>query len=328
MSNETAVLETPDQGTIAASNETPASYGNLLDAYDAIMAESGDSAETQQPDGTDDVDATNEDFVAPPEDGDTENLADGWDWKEFASNPVAVKVDGKEIEVPLEELRNGYMRQQDYTRKTQALSEQAKLAEWASDFQSRFQQNPEAIVRMLASAVGLDQSYSQQQNEPDPFSELLRSDPELQPVANMLQQQQQMISALSQQLEELSGQTGQTREQLERDKSIQAVKQEIDIVKQEFEDFDEMQILPVAAQTGLDLRSAYLMVKGQELVEGSRKVAVKPAAPVKKPAVSESKKKATGMVTNSRMSATPSTDGDQYDSFAELFEIVSRTEGA
>ena len=37
-----------------------------------------------------------------------------------------VRVDGEEVEVTLEELQNGYSRQQDYTRKTQELSEQRK----------------------------------------------------------------------------------------------------------------------------------------------------------------------------------------------------------
>jgi hypothetical protein len=40
-----------------------------------------------------------------------------------------VKVDGVETEVTLEELQNGYSRQQDYTRKTQELSQQRKTIE-------------------------------------------------------------------------------------------------------------------------------------------------------------------------------------------------------
>ena len=40
-----------------------------------------------------------------------------------------VKVDGQEIEVTQEELINGYSRQQDYTRKTQELSQQRKTIE-------------------------------------------------------------------------------------------------------------------------------------------------------------------------------------------------------
>ena len=40
-----------------------------------------------------------------------------------------VKVDGQEFEVSLDELRNGYQRQSDYTRKSQAIAEQRKAYE-------------------------------------------------------------------------------------------------------------------------------------------------------------------------------------------------------
>tara|TARA_Y100001938_G_scaffold146981_1_gene227137 strand:- start:3617 stop:4645 length:1029 start_codon:yes stop_codon:yes gene_type:complete len=41
-------------------------------------------------------------------------------------NFISVKIDGVEHEVTLDELKNGYSRQQDYTRKTQKLAEQTK----------------------------------------------------------------------------------------------------------------------------------------------------------------------------------------------------------
>lgn len=42
---------------------------------------------------------------------------------------VTVKIDGKEVEVPLSELKNGYQRQADYTKKTMEVSEQRKAAD-------------------------------------------------------------------------------------------------------------------------------------------------------------------------------------------------------
>ena len=41
----------------------------------------------------------------------------------------SVKIDGEEVEVSLDELRNGYQRQADYTRKSQSLAEQRKTYE-------------------------------------------------------------------------------------------------------------------------------------------------------------------------------------------------------
>ena len=40
-----------------------------------------------------------------------------------------VKVDGKDVEVTLDELRSGYSRQADYTRKSQVLAEQRQKAD-------------------------------------------------------------------------------------------------------------------------------------------------------------------------------------------------------
>ena len=53
------------------------------------------------------------------------------DVEEEALQPqtFTVKVDGQEVEVTQDELINGYSRQQDYTRKTQELSQQRKTIE-------------------------------------------------------------------------------------------------------------------------------------------------------------------------------------------------------
>ena len=49
---------------------------------------------------------------------------------ETSPDPVyRVKVDGEEFDVTLDELRNGYQRQSDYTRKSQSLAEQRKAYE-------------------------------------------------------------------------------------------------------------------------------------------------------------------------------------------------------
>lgn len=49
--------------------------------------------------------------------------------EELQPQAYTVKVDGVEQEVTLAELQNGYSRQQDYTRKTQELSQQRKSIE-------------------------------------------------------------------------------------------------------------------------------------------------------------------------------------------------------
>ena len=54
-----------------------------------------------------------------------------------------VKVDGEEIEVSQEELLRGYMRQRDYTQKTQQLAEQRKQFEQYQPQQQYQQQQPQ-----------------------------------------------------------------------------------------------------------------------------------------------------------------------------------------
>jgi hypothetical protein len=54
---------------------------------------------------------------------------DGESEEEEQPQVFTVKVDGKEVEVTLEELQKGYSRTQDYTRKTQQIAEVRKQAE-------------------------------------------------------------------------------------------------------------------------------------------------------------------------------------------------------
>jgi hypothetical protein len=62
-----------------------------------------------------------------------------------------VKVDGEEQEVTLDELRNGYQRQADYTRKSQALAEQRKAYEAnLQAIQSEREQYSQALEMMSA----------------------------------------------------------------------------------------------------------------------------------------------------------------------------------
>ena len=82
-----------------------------------------------------------------------------------------VKVDGSEIEVTQEELINGYSRQQDYTRKTQELSQQKKTIE---------QQQAELAQRDAIYSQLLPKMEAQLQgelaNEPD-WNSLYEDDP-------------------------------------------------------------------------------------------------------------------------------------------------------
>ena len=66
-----------------------------------------------------------------------------------------VKVDGQEQQVTLDELRNGYQRQSDYTRKTQELaSERERLAQGEAIVQA-LEADPQGAISALAGAFGV-----------------------------------------------------------------------------------------------------------------------------------------------------------------------------
>jgi len=128
------MADTPDSGTgpSGLSLEHAASaFAGILAGGDAdtqrdreappSSADAGDNAADDAPAHaeSDDPDAQSE--VDDPADGDAE--------QQDETPRYRVKVDGQEVEVPLDELLKGYQRQADYTRKTQDAANQRKAAE-------------------------------------------------------------------------------------------------------------------------------------------------------------------------------------------------------
>ena len=66
-----------------------------------------------------------------------------------------IKVDGEEQEVSLEELRNGYQRQADYTRKTQEISAERDRLQQAESIVAALENNPEETLQILAKSFNV-----------------------------------------------------------------------------------------------------------------------------------------------------------------------------
>ena len=97
--------------------------------------------------------------------------------EEPSGDTYAVKVDGENQEVSLEELRDGYQRQSDYTRKTQELASERKRLQQA-----------EAIVSSLADAFGVQMQAPANQGGNESYSsdwEDTQPDPTEQRIANL-----------------------------------------------------------------------------------------------------------------------------------------------
>ena len=137
-----------------------------------------DEAEAQEPEEAQDeeVETDAEEYEAEDEDEaselDDEDNAEEVIEQELPDDlTIKVKDDGKEIEVTLDELRKGYSRYSDYTRKTQALAEERKA----------FQSEAEAIRMERAQYAELlpalkAQIEAQTEAEPD-WDNLYNEDP-------------------------------------------------------------------------------------------------------------------------------------------------------
>lgn len=86
---------------------------------------------------------------------------------------VTVKIDGKDVEVPLSELKNGYQRQADYTRKTMEAADTRKAAEAE---RAQLQQERQAYAQNLQRLQAQDEAALQQQQNID-WQALIDSDP-------------------------------------------------------------------------------------------------------------------------------------------------------
>jgi hypothetical protein len=184
---------------------------NMAEAADALagmLPDEGqeESSEAQLPEEgaagdeelLDDADASSDetDSEQSDEEGDSE--------EEEQPQVFTVKVDGKEVEVTLDELQKGYSRTQDYTRKTQQIAEVRKQTEAEL-------QEVRAEREQYAQLLGALQAQVQQAAQPQvDWDRLYQEDPiewvrqrevmrENQEKAAAIQSEQQRLAQLSQQ---------------------------------------------------------------------------------------------------------------------------------
>jgi hypothetical protein len=186
----------------------PMNMAEAADALAGMLPDEGqeESSEAQLPDEgaagdeelLDDADASSDetDPEQSEEDGDSE--------EEEQPQVFTVKVDGKEVEVTLDELQKGYSRTQDYTRKTQQIAEVRKQTEAEL-------QEVRAEREQYAQLLGALQAQVQQAAQPQvDWDRLYQEDPiewvrqrevmrENQEKAAAIQSEQQRLAQLSQQ---------------------------------------------------------------------------------------------------------------------------------
>ena len=134
---------------------------------------------------------------------------------EVATEPGdhTVKIDGEERQVTLSELRDGYQRQADYTRKTQELASERERLQQAEAIVTALESDPMGTLTALGQAFGVENqsqqptpsSYEDEwQQEQDPRDQRLQS-LEAQVAAQARTHRQQ---ALDKEVVKLKGQYG------------------------------------------------------------------------------------------------------------------------
>ena len=184
---------------------------NMAEAADALVGmlpDEGqeDSGESQLPEegaaGEDELltDADADSNETDPEQSEEDENSE----EEEQPQVFTVKVDGKEVEVTLEELQKGYSRTQDYTRKTQQIAEVRKHAE--AELQA-----VRAEREQYAHLLGALEAQVQQATQPNiDWERLYQEDPiewvrqrevmrENQEKNAAIQSEKQRLSQLSQQ---------------------------------------------------------------------------------------------------------------------------------
>jgi hypothetical protein len=302
---------------------------DLIEAFDAVVADGGNEqveslsrnanvylgdddgggetdSETDVSElvGEEDVDSETEeaDIVdIADDDSDVEDVTDEFDFDSIKDKTVSVVVGGETFDVPLTELRNGYMRQADYTRKTQQISQVAELARWAQDMQNALRDNPKGTVKYLQEALGIGSESE------DPWQDV---DPDMQPVLSELQRTQAELADLRSRSE----QAEQARIQAE-------VRVELDQMKSRYSDFDPQVVLPIAIETGLNMEKAYKLWKADRLEQDSAASAkarekAEAAAAKREKARKASQKVAKG---GSNVAASSDDSWKKFDSFEDIF---------
>ena len=153
-----------EENTQEVVNDNRAQAGTTADASNKILSmwnseEQAASEVTDAPVDETEVEETKEAEEVEqeaPEEGQAEEETEEEVAEEEEYDVVAeedlkytIKVDGEELEVGIDELKNGYQRQADYTRKSQALAEQRKETEAIQSERMRLEQERQMYANGL-----------------------------------------------------------------------------------------------------------------------------------------------------------------------------------
>lgn len=134
-----------------------------------------------------------------------------------------VFVDGKEERVTFEDLQKGYMRQADYTRKTQQLARERESLSEMAVLRDALERDPRTTIAALASALGVDfgtatkVAEAAQAGDVEPWDALAAK---VDNISNQLTAQQQAALAAQQQAQSAQAMQRQIQQEIADLKSV------------------------------------------------------------------------------------------------------------
>ena len=210
-----------------------------------------------------------------------------------------IKVDGEEFEVGIEELKNGYQRQADYTRKSQALAEQRKETEQIQSERMQLEQERQMYANGLQMLQEQQSSKLQEFNNvdwetlktEDPYAYMLKKEEfrDAQEKVNNVAKQQQYV-----QQEQLQAQQKAKADfvRTEYARLVEALPEWEDkdsTIKKDIRDYAAtVGFLPEEIDQLADHRSVLVIKKAMEYDKLTKKVAPKKKAVKKVPKVQKS----------------------------------------
>ena len=274
-----------------SENDQPTGEETEVTTEDEVVAEDQQEDEVETEEVSEEEEASEEVETEDTGEEETEEVAE--------ESNYTIKVDGEEYEVNLEELKAGYQRQSDYTRKSQALAEVRKENEAIQSERAQLEQERQMYANGLHMLKEQQQTKLQEfkqvdwetLKEEDPYTYMLKKDEYRDAQAKVVNTNKQQRIVQHQQEQHLA-QARASFVQDEFSKLVQVMpewEKSDSTVKADIRDFAlSVGYLPEEVNQLADHRSVLVLKKAMEFDRLTAKVAPKKKALKKVPKVQKS----------------------------------------
>jgi chemotaxis protein histidine kinase CheA len=292
--------------------------------------EEAEEVEEEAPEEEGQAEEETEEEVAEEEEEETEIVAE-------EDLMYTIKVDGEELEVGIDELKNGYQRQADYTRKSQALAEQRKETEQIQSERMRLEQERQMYANGLqmlqeqqsAKLKDFDNVDWEGLKTEDPYQYMIKKDEyrdAQERITNLVQEQQAVQQEQTQQAQQARAHFVQQ----EYSRLIEALPEWNDnksTIKKDVQDYAiSAGFLPEEVNQLADHRSILVIKKAMEYDKLTTKVAPKKKAVKKVPKVQKSgrgnSKEDVAAEAIKKKRARLQKSGKQHDAASVFYDML------